>query len=596
MASRDLPHSFKEFSTQWYKNVKSEIIINKSKQQLLQDDFQPDTYLSQDGKESFTNSSTHSIINATNGNRDDDDEDDEEESGTRSVDTNTSATRKSPHKVKMQNLWAAFASGAGLFADGYVNNSIGIVLACLSLIYGDEFSKSNAINNIGSIGFVGTVVGQLSFGYISDRIARKGGMMAANIMLIVFTLLCAVGSWGKTTQGFFACLTVWRFFLGVAIGAEYPTSSVIASEFANQLPAGKRNRYFIWFTNFMIDFGFVVSAFVPFVLIWIFTENHLRALWRVTIGLGAVIPFSLFFMRLKIKDSASFSKLHMKQVRYRDYPWWLIVKFYWFRLTIVSLIWFIYNFSVYSFGTFNTIIMGQIIPDAPIWQQWGWSVVFNLFYIPGGFLGAISADYIGPRLTLALGVGLQGVIGMIMSACLNGLRKNIAGFTVVFGIFTSLGEFGPGDNIGLLASKTSATPIRGQYYGIAAAVGKIGAFVGTWIFPAIQRKYHDPENPDLELQVPFYISASLCLFSACLTFFLCPHVGQDAINREDVDFVQYLKSHGFDVAQLGGGENMSEGDLSQYRKSEVASVVEVEKDNSALSEKGKDILQLEKEA
>jgi hypothetical protein len=32
---------------------------------------------------------------------------------------------------------------------------------------------------------------------------------------------------------------------------------------------------------------------------------------------------------------------------------------------------------------------------------------------------------------------------------------------------------------GLLAAKTSSTAIRGQYYGLAAAIGKIGAFVGT---------------------------------------------------------------------------------------------------------------------
>ena len=38
-----------------------------------------------------------------------------------------------------------------------------------------------------------------------------------------------------------------------------------------------------------------------------------------------------------------------------------------------------------------------------------------------------------------------------------------------------LGEMGPGDNIGLVASKTSATGIRGEYYAIAAAMGKIGA-------------------------------------------------------------------------------------------------------------------------
>ena len=39
---------------------------------------------------------------------------------------------------------------------------------------------------------------------------------------------------------------------------------------------------------------------------------------------------------------------------------------------------------------------------------------------------------------------------------------------------------GPGNCLGLLASKTSPTAVRGQFYGIAAAIGKIGAFIGTW--------------------------------------------------------------------------------------------------------------------
>lgn len=42
------------------------------------------------------------------------------------------------------------------------------------------------------------------------------------------------------------------------------------------------------------------------------------------------------------------------------------------------------------------------------------------------------------------------------------------------------GWAGPGNCLGLLASKTSPTAVRGQFYGIAAAVGKVGAFVGTW--------------------------------------------------------------------------------------------------------------------
>jgi hypothetical protein len=45
--------------------------------------------------------------------------------------------------------------------------------------------------------------------------------------------------------------------------------------------------------------------------------------------------------------------------------------------------------------------------------------------------------------------------------------SQVGGFVVIYGIFLALGEIGPGDNIGLIASKTSATCIRGQYYAVS---------------------------------------------------------------------------------------------------------------------------------
>jgi hypothetical protein len=39
---------------------------------------------------------------------------------------------------------------------------------------------------------------------------------------------------------------------------------------------------------------------------------------------------------------------------------------------------------------------------------------------------------------------------------------------------------GPGNCLGLLAGKSGPTAVRGQYYGVAAAIGKVGAFAGTW--------------------------------------------------------------------------------------------------------------------
>ncbi|OVF08985.1 putative metabolite transport protein [Clavispora lusitaniae] len=497
MSSRDLPRSF----TSWYKRFPDEITLNKKTVEETEDE-------------------------------------------------------KAVRKVQMKNLWPAFISGAGLFSDGYVNNSIGTVTTCLSLLYKEKYTHSNAISNIAAIAFAGTVIGQLSFGYISDHYARKGGMLVANVALIFFALLCAVATWGKTPEGTFAAVTTCRFFLGIAIGAEYPTSSVIASEFANQLPSGHRNRYFCWFTNSCIDLGFVISSFVPLVLLWIFSERHLTVVWRLTLALGAIPPISLFFMRRKMTNSEAYEKLNMKTVT--NFPFWLTIKFYWFRLIVVSIIWFIYDFSAYSFSLYSSYILSVILPDSDIYKSWGWNVVFNLFYIPGTFLGGYCTDFFGPRLTLAVGLTCQAIVGFGMTAGYSHLKHHIAAFVVVFGIFTTLGEFGPGNNVGILAAKTSATPIRGQYYGIAAATGKVGAFVGTYIFPIILRKY----KGDKGIQTAFYISSALCLFSAILTVFFVPSVDQEAINKEDVAYVNYLKSHGFDISNMGNGT------VSEYVESE----------------------------
>lgn len=67
-----------------------------------------------------------------------------------------------------------------------------------------------------------------------------------------------------------------------------------------------------------------------------------------------------------------------------------------------------------------------------------------------------------------------------MSGLYERLTNHIGAFAVVYGIFLSFGELGPGNCLGLLAAKTGPTAVRGQFYGFAAAVGKIGAFVGTW--------------------------------------------------------------------------------------------------------------------
>lgn len=114
-----------------------------------------------------------------------------------------------------------------------------------------------------------------------------------------------------------------------------------------------------------------------------------------------------------------------------------------------------------------------------------------------------------------------------------------------------LGEMGPGDNIGLIASKSSATGIRGEYYAIAAALGKVGAFIGNYIFPYIQAAGGD--NVVKQGQYPFYVASSLCFVSAGIVWLL-PRIDQDTIEKEDKRFMTYLIENGWDVGQMGDQE------------------------------------------
>jgi MFS family permease len=151
---------------------------------------------------------------------------------------------------------------------GYLNSVGGTVNTILGRIYPDTYPNSNYSKNITSIVFAGTVLGQLSFGYMSDKLGRKFGMISATIIVVVFSILSA-GAYGAggSTNGMLAALAAYRFLLGIGIGAEYPAGSVAASEATSEAKKGHRHALFVMVTNFVIDFGFVLGGFVPLVLL-----------------------------------------------------------------------------------------------------------------------------------------------------------------------------------------------------------------------------------------------------------------------------------------------------------------------------------------
>ena len=119
-------------------------------------------------------------------------------------------------------------------------------------------------------------------------------------------------------------------------------------------------------------------------------ENHLRVAWRVCLGIGIIPPLSLLYLRLKLQEPEAFKRESLANAKT---PWLLICKFYWFRLSIVSIIWFIYDFSAYSFGIYGSSILANLLgEDYPLWKSLAWNILLNFFYTPGALAGAF--DYV----------------------------------------------------------------------------------------------------------------------------------------------------------------------------------------------------------
>ncbi|KAF9403020.1 hypothetical protein BGZ94_004744 [Podila epigama] len=245
------------------------------------------------------------------------------------------------------------------------------------------------------------------------------------------------------------------------------------------------------------------------------------------------------------------SEIFKKNAMKKNVPYKLIAKRYWKYLLGTGGSWFFYNFISYPFGIFAGTILDNVIgTDATFVQTAQWMLLLNCFYLPGSISGALASDRIGRKRTMSLGFFCQGVLGILMGVFFKDLLTIFPLFVILYGIFMMMGEFGPGDMLGLVSAEIYPTAIRGTAYGWSAAIGKFGAFVGTSVFkPAIEAF---GKGDDIMGQSRVFILASgLALLGSSFTWFLIPDYSKKALGEEDEDFRHYLEKNGYDLSNLG---------------------------------------------
>ncbi len=112
-------------------------------------------------------------------------------------------------------------AGVGFFTDAYSIFAINMVLPIIDIIYYDGQMPHNYGIAVGVVTLGGSIIGQIGFGLAADIWGRRKMYGLELIITIGATLGVVMASSGvHGSMSIIVWLLVWRFVLGVGIGAE----------------------------------------------------------------------------------------------------------------------------------------------------------------------------------------------------------------------------------------------------------------------------------------------------------------------------------------------------------------------------------------
>jgi putative MFS transporter len=178
-------------------------------------------------------------------------------------------------------------AGIGWAMDAMDVGLISFVMAALAREWG---LGGGTLAWIGAIGFVGMALGASVGGSLADRVGRRT-VFAGTLLIYGLATGAAAFSWSV------ASLLVFRFLIGVGLGAELPVASTLMSEFA---PARIRGRVVVLLEAFWA-LGWIAAALVGTFVIPLSPEG-----WRWAFAIGALPAAYSAVVRRTLPESVRF--------------------------------------------------------------------------------------------------------------------------------------------------------------------------------------------------------------------------------------------------------------------------------------------------
>lgn len=412
-------------------------------------------------------------------------------------------------------------AGVGFLTDSYDIFAINLGTTMLSYVFWDGVLPDSTATLIKLSTSVGTVIGQLGFGYLGDAVGRKKIYGVELMVMIAATITqCTLGQ--SPGVNFVAIFVFFRIIMGIGIGGDYPLSSIISSEFSTTKWRGAIMAAV--FSN--QGLGQLLAGIVAIILVAGYKNDLIHAssaaecdfqcrqacdqMWRILIGFGCVPGVIALYYRLTIAESPRYQldineldemaeksgnidvieeelkALTPPKASFKDF----IRHFGQFKygkiLFGTAASWFMLDIAFYGLGLNSAIILQTIgyASSENIYQKFYDTAAGNLILIcagslPGYWVSIATIDTIG-RKPIQLGsfailTALFCIIGFAYS------KIGEKGLLALYVLSQFFQNFGANTTTFIIPGEVFPTRYRSTAHGISAASGKVGSIVAVVI-------------------------------------------------------------------------------------------------------------------